>query len=77
MESGGNAALDFFSPSFDPLAALLAVGLRPPVPHARPLDNIYRCRFMLPDGHPEAWREQQRTSKSKVRSSGQQEPVWA
>lgn len=69
MEAGRDAALDFFSPSFDPLAALAAKGLRPPVPNARPLDNISRCRFMLPDGHPDAWREQQRASKSKVCSS--------
>ena len=60
-------ALDFYSRAFDAAAALAAPGLRPPVPGARPLDSIFRCRFMLPDGHPDAWREPAKAPKSKVR----------
>jgi hypothetical protein len=69
MEHSLNApdlALDFFSGSFDPLRALLAVNLRPPVPAARPLDNVARCRFMLPPDHPDAWQDSQKRVKSKV-----------
>ena len=58
--------LDFFSRSFNPYLALATAGLLPPLPAARPLDSIFRCRFMLPDGHPDAWREEQRPVKSKV-----------
>ena len=61
-----NPELDFFSTTFNPMRALTAAGLVPPLPAARPLDSIYRCRFMLPDGHPDAWREEQRPVKSKV-----------
>ncbi|KAI7838610.1 hypothetical protein COHA_007617 [Chlorella ohadii] len=57
--------LDFFSRSFNPYRALATAGLAPPLPAARPLDSIYRCRFMLPDDHPDAWREEQRPVKSK------------
>ncbi|PRW39383.1 U7 snRNA-associated Sm LSm11 [Chlorella sorokiniana] len=57
--------LDFFSRSFNPFLALATAGLLPPLPAARPLDSIYRCRFMLPDDHPDAWREGQRPVKSK------------
>lgn len=59
-------ALDFFSQSFDPLRALLTAGLTPPLPAARPLDTVYHCRFMLPDNHPDAWRDPGRAAKSKV-----------
>ena len=59
-------ALDFLSPLFDPLAALAAAGLLPPVPHARPLDTVSRCRQLLPPDHPEAWQDVQRARKSKV-----------
>jgi len=58
--------LDFFSRSFNPYRALATAGLAPPLPAARPLDSIYRCRFMLPEDHPDAWREEQRPVKSKV-----------
>ena len=63
-------ALDFLSPAFDAAAALAAPGLAPPVPGARPLDSIFRCRFMLPDGHPDAWREPARAAKTKVPARG-------
>ncbi len=58
--------LDFFSPCFNPLRALLTAGLTPPVPAARPLDTVYHCRFMLPSDHPDAWRDPVRAAKSKV-----------
>jgi hypothetical protein len=61
-------ALDFFSPRFDPLRALLAEGLLPPLPAARPLDTVHRCRFMLPPGHPDYWQDTKRAAKSKVRA---------
>lgn len=59
-------ALDFFSPSFDPLRALLSADITPPLPSARPLDTVFHCRFMLPKDHPDAWRDPGRTVKSKV-----------
>eukprot|EP00887_Chlorella_sp_A99_P006588 scaffold3.g6588.t1 len=46
--------LNFLSPRFNALKALRAAGLRPPDPRARPLDNLYRCRALLPPGHPDA-----------------------
>ena len=49
---------DFCSAAFDPLAALLAACVRPPVPGARPLDNLHKCRWLLPEGHPDALRDQ-------------------
>ena len=59
---------DFCSAAFDPLAALLAACVRPPVPGARPLDNLHKCRWLLPEGHPDALRDQH-AARSKVRSS--------
>lgn len=47
-------ALDFFSPSFDPVAALASDSLLPPLPRAPALDNLSRCRALLPAGHPDA-----------------------
>lgn len=41
-------ALDFFSPLFDAAKALAAPGLKPPRPKARPLDNVAKCRALLP-----------------------------
>ena len=63
-------ALDFFSPHFDPLRALLAEGLLPPLPAARPLDTVHRCRFMLPPDHPDHWQDTKRAAKSKVSIAG-------
>ena len=57
--------LDFFSPRFNPLKALRAAALRPPDGRARPLDNIYRCRPLLPPGHPDAAQPAQRAPKTK------------
>ena len=59
-------SLNFFSPRFDAARSLATAGLLPPVPGARPLDNIYRCRFMLPEDHPDFWKDPGRAAKSKV-----------
>ncbi|PSC71977.1 U7 snRNA-associated Sm LSm11 [Micractinium conductrix] len=58
-------SLNFFSPRFDAARSLATAGLLPPVPGARPLDNIYRCRFMLPEDHPDFWKDPGRAAKSK------------
>ncbi|GBG85701.1 hypothetical protein CBR_g40430 [Chara braunii] len=41
-------ALDFFSPEFDALKALMTPGLQPPNPQAHPLDNLQKCKHLLP-----------------------------
>ena len=43
--------LDFLSIGFDPLAALCSAHAQPPVPHARPLDNLHQCRRLLSADH--------------------------
>ena len=45
------AALDFFSPAFDPLLALNTPGLRPPIPDVKPLITVQMCGSLLPDDH--------------------------
>ncbi|GAQ87908.1 hypothetical protein KFL_003870050 [Klebsormidium nitens] len=57
--SGGRAAevdpaLDFFSELFDPLCALYTVGLQPPAPRVQPLDNLNKCRRIIPEVVPES-----------------------
>ena len=47
--------LDFSSPSFDPFMAL-CLPVQPPVPRMEPLDNISKCRAILPDNHEEKCR---------------------
>eukprot|EP00884_Botryococcus_braunii_P002410 jgi/Botrbrau1/1216/Bobra.0163s0024.1 len=47
-------ALDFFSPQFDAEKALHTPGVVPPVPDAPVLDNIYRCRRILPPEDPQS-----------------------
>ena len=49
---GSSAGLDFLSAHFDPLLALYTAGLQPPNPRARPLDNLRKCRGILPPGDP-------------------------
>ena len=44
-------ALDFFSPSFDPLLALNTPGLRPPIADVQPLLSVQSCRSLLPEEH--------------------------
>jgi small nuclear ribonucleoprotein (snRNP)-like protein len=46
-------ALDFRSPHFNPLLALNTPGVIPPIPNARPLDNISAFRNLLPQAHPD------------------------
>lgn len=46
--------LDFFSADFDALAALRTEGLQPPNPRVRPLDNLNKCRRILPADVPES-----------------------
>ena len=48
-------ALDFFSDSFDALRALYTRGLLPPVPRVKALDNVVKCRLILPPELPESW----------------------
>jgi hypothetical protein len=53
---GDDAELDFLSASFDPLRALYATSsLTLPNPRALPLDNLSKCRGILPLEDPE-WR---------------------
>lgn len=40
--------LNFLSRDFDPLEALHTEGLEPPNPRVRPLDNLNKCRYILP-----------------------------
>ena len=68
--------LDFCSAEFSPGRALTSASTRPPVPEARPLDNILKCRIYLHDSHPLAlppdarMSAQRRTQMvNKVRSS--------
>ncbi|KAL4856350.1 Small nuclear ribonucleoprotein Sm D-like protein [Chlorella vulgaris] len=63
--ASGDPALDFFSPLFNPARALAAAALHLPVPTARPLDNVYKCRSMLPSDHWDAWKDPHRAGKSK------------
>lgn len=46
--------LDFLSEHFNPLLALNSPNVVLPDPRARPLDNLYKCRQLLPSDHPEA-----------------------
>lgn len=46
------AVLDFLSRDFDPLLALYTPRLQPPNPRALPLDNVHKCRGILPLGDP-------------------------
>lgn len=48
------AGLDFFSRSFNPHLALYTLGLQPPKPRVLPLDNLHKCRAILPAGDPNA-----------------------
>lgn len=43
---------------FDPLRALYTVGLQPPNPRVRPLDNLNKCRRIIPEVKPPALKPQ-------------------
>ena len=45
--------MDFFSTKFDALRALYARGLTLPNARALPLDNLYKCRALLPAEDPD------------------------
>lgn len=47
-------ALDFLSAEFDALRALRTPYLAPPEPGAPPLDNVNKCRKLLPAELPES-----------------------
>ncbi len=49
-----DSELDFTSPAFNPAAALAAEGLVPPVPEATLLDNLSKCRALLPADLPDS-----------------------
>lgn len=49
------SALDFFSEHFDALRALYTKGLQPPVPRVKALDNVVKCRLILPPELPDSW----------------------
>ena len=59
-------ALDFFSTEFDPGLALSTPGLVPPEPDARPLDNVAKCRSILPQEVPEALSNVEKRAGSEV-----------
>eukprot|EP01128_Nolandella_sp_AFSM9_P002635 TRINITY_DN1300_c0_g1_i2.p1 TRINITY_DN1300_c0_g1~~TRINITY_DN1300_c0_g1_i2.p1 ORF type:complete len:198 (+),score=30.21 TRINITY_DN1300_c0_g1_i2:158-751(+) len=64
-----SAELDFFSDQFDPLLALRTPGLVPPVA-AKPLDNLHKCRSILPTTDPNyAAPRQTRPTEPKVLSA--------
>ncbi|KAK9808638.1 hypothetical protein WJX72_000999 [[Myrmecia] bisecta] len=46
--------LDFFSPHFNAQKALATIGLQPPMPRVRPLDNVVKCRAILPADIPQS-----------------------
>ncbi len=50
-----DAALDFFSAEFDAMKALYTRGLQPPIPRVKVLDNVVKCRLILPPELPESW----------------------
>lgn len=50
-ESG---SVGFLSPNFDALKALNTPGLQPPVHDVQPMDNISKCRAILPSELPES-----------------------
>lgn len=59
-------ALDFLSASFDPALALSTPNLEPPDPNARPLDNVAKCRSILPAELPESLANVEKRTASEV-----------
>jgi hypothetical protein len=63
-EAAADPRLDFFSHEFDALLALTTPGVEPPQPRARPLDNLSKCRALLP---PDMEVRQQRGWRRRLR----------
>eukprot|EP00955_Chlamydomonas_euryale_P051540 354894-Chlamydomonas_euryale.AAC.6 len=61
-----SGSVDFFCPRFDALLALGTPGLEPPEPGARPMDNVAKCRAILPQEHPDALCHVVRKASSEV-----------
>ena len=68
--------LDFFSPQFDPTRALSTAGLIPPDPAALPLDNVAKCRSILPPEMPESLAHVERKEASEVSHQPKWPPLW-
>lgn len=60
-------ALDFTSPHFDAAKALYSDACVVPVPHAPLLDNLAKCRGLLPAEHPDSLRHVVPAVASEVR----------
>jgi hypothetical protein len=50
------------------LLALSTPGVRPPIPSSYPLDNIHKCRSLLPQDHP-LYLDQSTESARQVRDN--------
>jgi hypothetical protein len=59
-------SLDFLSPEFDPVEALYAASFEVPYPQVKPLDNLSRCRAILPPEVPESLAHHQLKPGSSV-----------
>ena len=67
--TSADPALDFLSASFDPVLALSTPNLEPPDPDARPLDNVAKCRSILPSELPESLANVEKKTASEVGGS--------
>ncbi|KAF1330528.1 Ribonucleoprotein lsm domain, partial [Globisporangium splendens] len=62
-------ALDFRAPEFDPMQALRIQKLLPSLPQAYPLDNIQKCRHLLPEFDPHYQKAVVHVKKSSAEKS--------
>ncbi|EIE26087.1 hypothetical protein COCSUDRAFT_40248 [Coccomyxa subellipsoidea C-169] len=67
-----DATMDFFSPQFDAAKALSTPGLLPPNPKVLPLDNISKCRAILPAELPESRAAKMAVNPKRRRSQAAQ-----
>lgn len=65
-----SGSTDFLSPRFNALKALNTPGLQLPVPDAPPLDNVSKCRSILPAEIPESLVHVKHRPASEVRAAG-------
>lgn len=68
-ETVAEKSLDFTSPTFDPLSALYSEHVNVPIPDAALLDNVAKCRTILPPELPESLANQQTVAKGNQVSS--------